>query len=331
MHAYGANGVKANINYSGGGGGGRIAVFWTNASFSGTFLARGGAGGTNGSNGGAGTVWLKAGTNAPDLFIDNGIDSGMLGSAGTWVTTNADLVGLRSLTIRRYGILKQAAGDSNGLSITIPTLTIETNAAINVSGRGYPGVQAGAGTGFGGGGAGSGDTGGGGGGYGGRGGAGGFGAGGGTYGSMTNPTNLGSAAGGGWTATGGAGGGAVRLVVEALTVNGEIAADGFTAAPAGSLYGSGGGGSGGSIWINANSLAGSGRIHADGKDGWYSRTGEYSGGGGGGRISVTIIQAPFYRIRYTAAGGTSGFGGNPGLAGTVYQNFKTRGTVVSAW
>jgi len=131
------------------------------------------------------------------------------------------------------------------------------------------------------------------------------------YGSLANPTNLGS---GGNAAGGGAGGGAVRLVVtNALVINGTITAAG------GSATGSTGGGSGGSIWISAGSLAGSGSgsINADGgKGGWGG------GGGAGGRIAVVLSGSDdFGGVTFSALGGDKGTSPDleePGAAGTVF-------------
>jgi hypothetical protein len=328
-------------DYAAGGGGGRIAIYCGTNAFVGTNMAAGGYGGAlrGGYSGGAGTYYLKIGSNAPSLFIDSSVNTAMTGSAGTWVTNNSELAGFASLTIRRYGILKHVAASSNGLSINIPSLIIESNAAINVTGLGYPGVASGAGTGPGGalcapqwncgGGAG----------FGGTGGKGGYGSG--TDGgpiyatnTITAPTNMGSAGGSAGNAeAGGAGGGVIRLVVEALTLNGTITADG---ASGGGGNGASGGGSGGSVWINAYSISGAGTIRASGgAGGRFSTTDYYGGGGGGGRVAVYVVQAPFYGgIRYQANGGTSGAGGlfgSAGNPGTLYLNFKTRGTVLSAW
>jgi hypothetical protein len=60
----------------------------------------------------------------------------------------------------------------------------------------------------------------------------------------------------------------------------------------------------------------------------YSNSG---GGGGGGRIAAYIVKAPFYRIRYTVNGGGCSGTASPGSPGSIYQNFKTRGTVWSTW
>jgi hypothetical protein len=161
---------------------------------------------------------------------------------------------------------------------------------------------------------------------GGHGGMGGFGSnsasGGPTYGVLTNPAYLGSGGGGGASARGGAGGGYVKIVAAGtVTVDGVVSAKGTNNV----LVSQCGGGSGGGISIRCTSLAGNGLIRADGGFGLSG-----GGGGGGGRIAVSAIKAPYYLIgiRYSAAGGT---GYSNGLPGTIYLDFKTRGTLFSAW
>jgi hypothetical protein len=326
-----AGSIRANgavpvfsTSYGGGGGGGRIALYWATNSYLGTNSAKG-WNESGGGTGGAGTLYSKAGTNGADIIIDNWISTGMFGSAGTWETNNNSLAGIRSLTIRRCGYLKHAATFSNGLNITGSTLVIETNGAINVNGKGYAYA-----TGSGPGGGRPIQAAGGGGGGGGHGGQGGrqsstYGL---TNGYPTTPTNMGSSGGGEYGTTAGAGGGVVRLVVDTLVVNGEIAADGA----AGTCYsgGNAGSGAGGSIWINAISLTGSGPIHANGGPPVaYSDT--YGGGGGGGRIAVYVRNAPFYSTCYVVNGGTTASGAYPGQNGTIYCDFKPRGTMFSTW
>ncbi|MBI5664920.1 MAG: hypothetical protein HZC49_07520 [Nitrospirae bacterium] len=89
------------------------------------------------------------------------------------------------------------------------------------------------------------------------------------YGSITEPTALGS--GGATVSSGGSGGGAMKLIVsDTVTVRGLISAAGINAD---------GGGSGGSVWIITNRIEGEGTISARGGYNAY-RT------GGGGRISL---------------------------------------------
>ena len=102
------------------------------------------------------------------------------------------------------------------------------------------------------------------------------------YGSLTQPTSLGS---GGNSS---AGGGAVMLVVSnSLTLNGSISARAAAGHDAGS---------GGSIWLIASNFAGVGSLNADG--GNWSGTGS----GAGGRIAVAVTNSTFSGS-VTAAGG----------------------------
>src|ERR1019366_1546455 len=120
----------------------------------------------------------------------------------------------------------------------------------------------------------------GGGGYGGPGGLGFNGAPGGiTYGSATQPVDLGSAGGIGSGDVGTPGGGAIRFTVAgSLVHNGLISANGGSNPPS-----AGGCGSGGSIWLTATSLSGGGSISAAGGTGLADCDG---GSGGGGRIAI---------------------------------------------
>lgn len=92
------------------------------------------------------------------------------------------------------------------------------------------------------------------------------------YGSITEPTALGS---GGRPATGGSGGGAIKLVVtNTIKVDGLLSAIGTGGKQVG-------GGSGGGIWIDAGRIEGEGTISTQGGLDWYSGR-----NGGGGRISL---------------------------------------------
>ncbi|MBW2172418.1 MAG: DUF2341 domain-containing protein, partial [Deltaproteobacteria bacterium] len=132
-----------------------------------------------------------------------------------------------------------------------------------------------------------------------------------TYGSLSDPTALGS---GGGSSDGGPGGGAVKLVVaDTLTVNGTISANGGNATATNH-----GGGAGGSMWISTDTFAGSGFVMADGGGGNNA-----GGGGGGGRIS----------LQWTAGGGKRTFngvisakGGARGLYGGTQEDGKN-GTI----
>ncbi len=139
--------------------------------------------------------------------------------------------------------------------------------------------------------------------------------GGGTYGSITQPTDLGS--GGGTSTANGAegrrGGGVIRLTVGGtLTVDGQITADGSGAdSDAGS-------GSGGSIWIETSDFDGFGFVSADGGRGGDNSfsDGLLGGCGGGGRIAIYVSGTSSFIDENIRA-----FGGNAsrdGGAGTVY-------------
>ena len=142
-----------------------------------------------------------------------------------------------------------------GVTVTCSVLTIDSGSAFSADGQGYaggiPAYQTGSGPGGGSGGGGGGAG-------GGYGGTGGYSSQwrypGRTYGSATQPTDLGSggAADDHSGDFGGNGGGAIKLVVSgALTVNGTISANGGNG-----QYDGGAGGAGGSIWIAAGVVEG---------------------------------------------------------------------------
>jgi hypothetical protein len=124
----------------------------------------------------------------------------------------------------------------------------------------------------------------------------------------------------------------VKIVASGtVSVDGVISARGTTNA-----ISRAGGGSGGGIYIQCGNLTGSGTIRADGGDGGPG-TYDGGGGGGGGRIAIHVFKAPLYspgcyRGTWTVNGGAGGgAGGLPGSLGTVYLDFKSRGTVLSTW
>jgi hypothetical protein len=123
----------------------------------------------------------------------------------------------------------------------------------------------------------------------------------------------------------------LKLNVDLLQVDGGLIANGSDGLST-ALTRQSGGGSGGSIWIMARRMSGSGSISAIGGNGLSSTY--VGGGGGGGRIAVYLIDAPFYTSgcftgSYSVAGG-SGYGAG-GTNGTIYLNFKPRGTVLATW
>jgi hypothetical protein len=106
----------------------------------------------------------------------------------------------------------------------------------------------------------------------------------------------------------GFGGGAVRITAGAVTLAGEISADG--------QLGYYTGGAGGAVHLDVASLSGSGRIKANAGDTYpYSSSSSYRSGAGG-RISVyTAAGNSFVPTQYAAA------------TGTTYRNFGGAGTV----
>ncbi len=222
---------------------------------------------------------------------------------GATLTANCELR-LRSLTLRNGGVLAHLS-DFYRLRLTVTNdLRVDATSRIDVTGRGIgPGSGAGMAGGrhccTGGGG---------------HGGAGGYGQltyGGATYGSITEPMDLGS--GGGYVAGSTSyGGGAVRLDVHGrFQLDGELLAEGQPGSGD-----NGGAGSGGSIFVSAGVLAGAGRISANGGS---ASTGSLGGGGGGGRVALYFGTNAF-------EGGISARGGTGYLAGGAGTIFTRRQT-----
>lgn len=302
------NGGAANTPIGGGGGGGRIAVYFNTNLFTGKFTAYGGAAA---HPGGAGSVFLQANSSSVgQLILDNGGSFGANSpldtlsqpldvsvSNGAIASSAAPLV-LQSLSIGSNASF--AANSQSPLALTVlGNAFVDLNGAITANATGFdPGAGPGSGA------LDSGSDGSGGG-YGGAGGSSHFGAPGGvTYGSPNQPVDFGSA-GAVLNSPAGfsQGGGAIRLIIDgALTLNGNISANGNNASKANA-----GGGSGGSIWLNAQSLAGSGSFTANGGSGASGR----GGGGGGGRIAVYANTNSFFGSA-VSSGGTGAFAGQPG-------------------
>ncbi len=207
------------------------------------------------------------------------------------------------------------------VTLTGPTLTINTNAQLYADGYGNTGGAAFAnGNGTGGGVYGANVSGGG----GGHGGAGGNGSGSGAtggiaHGSNTAPVTAGSGGGGGSAtsgAIGGNGGGIIRLTLSSTaTVNGTITADGTNGADSGRT---GGGGSGGSIYLTVpGTFAGNGSLTATGGRGGNSGSYPAGGGGGGGRIAYYYVTLTYSGSATVTAGiGGDGTGASDGVAGS---------------
>jgi len=126
------------------------------------------------------------------------------------------------------------------------------------------------------------------------------------YGSLYQPTTLGSGGGASYAGTGGNGGGKVQITAGGtVNIDGVISANGADATNSRA-----GGGAGGSIWIIATNVTGTGTVMANGGAGEPIR----GGGGGGGRIS---IQSGTNTFAGTLAA-YGGIGSKTGGAGTVY-------------
>jgi|GEM_PF-3978977 len=123
-----------------------------------------------------------------------------------------------------------------------------------------------------------------------------------TYGSVEQPTDLGS----GGNAPGG---GAIRIQSNSLVVNGTIGANAATNATSF-------GGSGGSVWLTTSALAGSGTISAHG---WGISGNNEAGAGGRIALEYTTLAggSTILNIGRIAAG-NAGTTNNPAGAGTVF-------------
>ena len=306
-----------------GGGGGRVAVYYTSAvNYSGVNGSSANGGATNGQNG---TVlfandsqanldlnitaqfFVSPGTTATynSITVNNGGTLTIGGGSNVTVTNGVLVTGNSSIVLQSQNNAAEVSGQWQGVGVAInaATLEVDSGSSISADGQGYLGSGCnGPGSGPGGGpfncnNDGNGGS------YGG--------VGGGpnqssmtTYGSVSAPTDPGSGGSGGYgSPVGGSGGGAIHLVVSAsLTNNGVISANG-----AGGSNCSGAG-SGGSVYVTTATLTGSGSFVANG-----GAAPTCSTGGGGGRIAVY----------YTSSTGFSGFtastakGGDHAVNGSV--------------
>lgn len=344
IQANGSNGAAGAVvaRYGGGGGGGRVAIDGFAGGVVPTLQTYGGAppaGG--GQQGGAGTIFTRA-LGAPDgtLKIVNSGTSGAVTDFvdGTYVFANVlvdgsaianqssgDIFTIGTLTINT-GTWAHPAGASEGVTLTVTTMTVAAAGIVEASARGDAGGNSGGADGAGaGGGGGSTSTvqGGGGGGHGGRGGYAGTGnqPGGLSHDSLGGPTTAGSGGGGSSYdgGAGGRGGGRIRLIVSGvLTVDGIVRANGGAAAAGG------GGGAGGAIWITAAGVAGTGSILANGGTGGTGAVvTRYGGGGGGGRISVDGYTGSMPLTAQAYGGAPPVGGGQRGGAGTIFTHATT--------
>ncbi|MCX6360517.1 MAG: hypothetical protein NT029_11945 [Armatimonadetes bacterium] len=309
--------------HAGGGGGGRVALYYGSTAFTGTVSAQGGRGffDTSVADGGPGSVYtLQTGATAATLTFDNG---GAIGAIyqPAFVRTEADVfmrgavmvmsdepdgVSVRNLTLGPGTTLTCLGGGSYGLRATVAqNLTVQSGAAINVIGLGYPSRS---GPGYGDYGAGNGAT------HGGSGAANGRWA----YGSVVEPTDMGSGGGSnvGDAYPGGSGGGRIRLTVPGtLLLDGAIRADGAGSVNAGA-------GAGGSALLSVGTMAGSGIITANGgtPDSSSLPGGWLAGGGGGGRIALSY-GADAFTGSVECRGGAGALNGSSmdGGPGSVYR------------
>jgi len=303
-----ANGGAGN-GFGGGGGGGRIAIHYGTNSFAGLLAARGGL---STPAGGAGTVYVQA-TNqsAANVLVDNGGNLGTntpldfsqqvmltVGNGAVAQAATGSLL-LSNLVIGSGGKFTGVAGQTNCDIGILGNAMIQVGGAFSFDGLGYGQTNGpGAGTNFNGVGSGGG--------YGGNGGASSQSAGGTTYGSPSQPIDRGSGGGAGAGLSGSQGGGSLRLTIGgALTVDGQVTANGNAG-----FWDDAGGGSGGGIWIAADSVSGAGLISASGGAGELNN----GGGGGGGRIAV-YSRTNNFAGTYSVLGG-AGFAN--GQDGSVY-------------
>jgi hypothetical protein len=310
------------------GGGGRIAVYYNApaSSFAG-FEASTSTGGSCGGQCSNGTS--SAGGNGTAAFFDTSatnanlmVDQDLTIPARSSVTYNSITVqpgavltigGGSTVTVANLltvggTVVVQSINNSalmngmwqgTGATINAASVVVNTGGSINADSQGY---VANAGPGGSPGGSSAGAS------YGGLGGVGDGASPAATYGSTTNPTDLGS--GGGSRCCGtipGAGGGALFLNVSGmLTDNGVISANGGN--------GSGlqvGGGSGGTVSIQAATVTGSGSITATGGSGGEA-------GGGGGRIALYYNTNSGLNLTMVTSNGGAASSGNAGATGTVY-------------
>ena len=326
----------------GGGGGGRIAIYYDDATGF-DFVNQVTALGSDGDIGGPatdGTVLLKQKTSSLfELRLDaldtsegvtviNSLLSGDLegshyqltAEGGTllvendewtfdnvlWSATQA--MDVASLSVLNGSVLFHATSSVDGLEITSSSIVIDGSSSIDVSARGLTGrneAQYAGGS------------------HGGKGGFGGFSTNGGLpvepYGNYLQPIDLGLGGRCQISSQNEYGGGAVKIVAQSLTVEGSILANGDTPYRCA-------GSAGGSIWLDVGTISGSGFIAADGspgeRDGLDTRY--RMGGGGGGRIAIYYDDATgFDFVNQVTALGSDGDIGGPATDGTVLLKQKT--------
>ena len=228
--------------------------------------------------------------------------------SGCTLTDNSPLSVTGSVIVRNGATVTHSANDASSdyrIQMEIAgSLTVESGAKIDTQGKGYPkAVGLGAGVG-----SGSGAN------YGGRGlGSGGAANGNVCYGSLTKPTDIGSAT------YKYPGSGAIQISCAGpVTNNGVISSCGYSASGANTAS------PGGSVWLTASSLVGSGYIQANALGGGTAYTrGNTSGTtnrSGGGRVAVWLTEPGADFTDFTGVISAWGCGDKSKLggAGTVY-------------
>lgn len=311
------NGGAGEMPWGGGGGGGRIAIYYKTNSFAGAMTAFGGAGS---NHGGAGTIYLKSLFSSPEVLIANAGTKGAttpLLSAGTYsISISGGGVAYLLTSVQTFNNFVIASNawltysNSGSTEYTIfSNAVIQKGGAIALAGMGSNG---GSGSGVGG----SSSSGAGGSGHGGYGGQGAAAGGGTSYGSITQPSTVGSGSPSGPSPSVAGGASLHLMTTKTLQLDGEINVEGSSAIAA-----NGGGASGGSVWLSAGIFTGTGKITANGGAGKNA-----GGGGGGGRIAI-IYSTNTFTGTITACGGSGLVSGG---AGTIYMRAapNTVGTLV---
>lgn len=309
-----------------GGSGGRIAVYYDDASqwsgLSGSGALSQAADAEHGTayfiHRGTGTTTLANGFTLlddahfafPNLTLASNAVVTLGG--GSWVDVPGTLrvsAGARLVLGGKNTLLQvneEWAGE--GCRMVVGELIVEAGGRISADGQGYAASDSGQPFRYTGSGPGGGGENGGGGGHGGRGG---FVNRGRTYGSEWYPTDPGS--GGGGVHSTARGGGALQITAGRMVLDGLVSADGLQ-----NDYGwNRGGGSGGSLWVSAGIIEGGGALTADGGHSAFW-AGEFTdGGGGGGRIALYAADSQSFSGA-TACSAAPGTGLNPQAeAGTV--------------
>jgi RHS repeat-associated protein len=300
-----ADGNSANCE----GGGGRVAVYYDDASgfarFTNVTANAGGSAAQDGSvvfvdrtvtSGVAAQVYQRltyAANSTPEfasLWLAPNATLALGGDSALEVDGSLMLSSNSTILCEGENVTGQVSGRWAGVGVTLTagSATVPAGAAIRADGQGYASTEVnGAGPGGGKGGFGGGS-------YGGQG----SGSSGPTYGDATAPMDLGS---GGWV--GSQGGGAIKLVVASnLVLNGSISAN---------AEGGPDGASGGSVFIIAGGMMGSGSVSADGNSANCN--------GGGGRIAIYYLQSFGFPTNQIAANA----GGAGAQNGTIIISTQT--------